>query len=292
MFRRPAFLLLLATACAAPPPADVLVDAKLAARWIHGYDEARREATFKVFHEIRHPGDPALVLTKGPGGEYPHHRGVFLGWNRTTRGDARFDFWHCNHGESQRHVAFVGDGAAGAPQAMAVDWLGADGAVIVHEVRALAVRDRADGARQCDFTMELRAAVGTVQLRGDPHHAGFHFRAANAWALPDTPKVTFLRPAGALDRGNDIWGNCGWVAARLPLAPPVTVVLVDHPGNPRGSRWSTRDYGRFGVMPQADLGADPLRLRYRLLLVQGEVDADRCAAWAREFAGGNGPAGR
>ena len=40
-------------------------------------------------------------ITKGPGGRYTHHRGIYFGFNKTAYGD----FWHCPD-VSQRHESF------------------------------------------------------------------------------------------------------------------------------------------------------------------------------------------
>src|SRR5207248_9514956 len=40
-----------------------------------------REATFKVYHHLYDPSGSRLV-TNGPNGLYPHHRGLFYGFNK------------------------------------------------------------------------------------------------------------------------------------------------------------------------------------------------------------------
>src|SRR5262249_13160001 len=55
----------------------------------------KREETFKVYHHLYDPSGQALI-TKGPGGLYTHHRGLFYGF-KATYGDKKItaDTWHC-----------------------------------------------------------------------------------------------------------------------------------------------------------------------------------------------------
>src|SRR5688572_17636121 len=54
---------------------------------------ATREATFKVYHHLFDPTG-TRVVTNGPSGLYPHHRGLFFGFNRISYGDKKCDIWH------------------------------------------------------------------------------------------------------------------------------------------------------------------------------------------------------
>ena len=62
--------------------------------------------TYKVFHHVYDPAGTRF-LTKGPGGLFPHHRGLFFGFNRISYGDQQADIWHCRHGEHQAHTDFL-----------------------------------------------------------------------------------------------------------------------------------------------------------------------------------------
>src|SRR5262249_33208328 len=46
----------------------------------------------------------ATRLTNGPDGKYPHHRGIFFGYNQISYQGRKADVWHCRGGESQRSV--------------------------------------------------------------------------------------------------------------------------------------------------------------------------------------------
>src|SRR5436190_7584765 len=63
-----------------------------------------RSATFKPYHHVYDPSGKRL-MTKGPGGLFPHHRGIFFGFNRISYGEGKkADTWHCNNKESEQHV--------------------------------------------------------------------------------------------------------------------------------------------------------------------------------------------
>ena len=50
--------------------------------------DANREEAYKVYHHLYNPAGTELV-TKGPGGLYPHHRGLFFGYCNVSYGDGR-----------------------------------------------------------------------------------------------------------------------------------------------------------------------------------------------------------
>ena len=47
------------------------------------FDPDRFEYTYKVYTHLYDP-ETDLLLTKGPGGKFTHHRGLFIGWKQTT----------------------------------------------------------------------------------------------------------------------------------------------------------------------------------------------------------------
>jgi hypothetical protein len=248
------------------------------------YDDARHDATCKVFHHVHAPD--GRLLTKGLGGEFPHHRGLFLGWNQVRCGTATFDFWHCRRGESQRFAGWD-DGAglelgSGGWQVARIAWCRADGTPVLHERRALRAVDIAGDAAALDVVVELRAADLPVSLRGDAQHAGQQFRALAEFATEGAPEVTYVRPPGAVAGKDDLWTGCTWTAAVLPLAGgPVTVLRIEGADNPQPVTWSTRAYGRFGAMVHADVTAEqPLALRWRYVIADGSRDVAWCAAQA------------
>ena len=63
-----------------------------------------------------------------------------------------------------------------------------------------------------------------------------------------------------------------------------TVLRINHPDNPKETRGSERDYGRFGDYFEYDLTPDkPLKLKYRVWVQEGEMTVEQCEALASAF---------
>lgn len=275
----------LAACSAAPPPpcADLRLPSGrvLATLARPAYDASEADATCKPYLRV-FAGD-GRQLTKDLGGDFPHHRGVFLGWNQLRVDGATLDFWHCRAGEAQRVVGL--DGGGNLPIDATVEWTDGKGAVIVRERRTIGLRPLADGAFALDCRSTLTTDRARVELGGDPQHAGSQFRALQRFAEKDQPKVGYVRPADAKARPNDVWTDCAWIAAVLPMAGgDVTVLRVEDAGNPP-AEWSTRAYGRFGAMWRATLTpAAPLALRVVYVVADDARDTAWCAATAKAVA--------
>jgi hypothetical protein len=266
-------------ACAAGParPEAVCTD-RVVAELVAGFDAQRFADTCKVWHHLYAPD--GRLLSKGLGGDYPHHRGLFLGWNAVRVGGERFDFWHCSHGESEQLVGLTNGGSG---QDAAIEWRTGSGRVLLREHRRLAATAKGADLTLLDEDIELTACTA-LRLDGDPQHSGCQFRALQQFAEPGTP-VHYLRPASAKGGADDIWTDCTWIAAVLPFADrPVTIVRIEAKGNPAPVRWSTRSYGRFGATCTADLAADGvLRLGYRWAIALGELDVATCERLAADY---------
>lgn len=254
-------------------------------------DAQRREETYKVFHHLFDPAGEVL-LTKGPGGQYTHHRGLFYGFNKVTYGDGRrVDIWHCSNAHQAHEAVLAAEaGAVLGRHTLAVSWNGPDG-VFARETRELAVY-RLDGAPLVEFASRLETAGGPITLDGDPQHAGFHFRASNEVASSTKGQTYYLRPTGA-DKpgatrnwpGNKDHVNLPWNAMSFVVGGArYTAVYLDHPDNPKEARYSERDYGRFGSYFEYTVDKDrPLVVRYRVYLVRGELTVDQGEALHQAF---------
>jgi hypothetical protein len=63
-----------------------------------------------------------------------------------------------------------------------------------------------------------------------------------------------------------------------------TVANLDRPQNPKESRFSERDYGRFGSYFEYKLTKEnPLKLNYRIWLQPGEMTVAQIDAMAKDF---------
>lgn len=258
----------------------------------------KRNDTFKPYHHVWSP-DGATLLTKGPGGLFPHHRGLFFGFNKITYGDGKqCDTWHCTGKTFQSHEKELSreERAESAKHAVAIDWHGQEGEIFAREIRTVAIsRQTHHGVDGwiVDFASHLATADGRpVHLDGDPQHAGFQFRASQE--VPDkTAKQTyFLRPDGkGLPGETRNWDherpsapenipneNLPWKGMSIVVdGKRFTIVYLDHPSNPKPSRYSERDYGRFGSYFVADVtDGKPLDIRYRLWIQEGEMTVEQC----------------
>jgi hypothetical protein len=282
----------------------LLYNDRPAARYMHEpLDESSpeaRERSFKPYHHVFSP-DGSTLLTKGPGGLYPHHHGVFFGFNRVTyHGDKTCDNWHCTDRAFQSHAREISRSADdnSARHRALIEWHGREGEVFATEEREFAMtRPTLNGVEgwQIDWASHVESADGQpIHLDGDPQHAGFHFRAPQEVAEVTAPQTYYLRTdgKGALDesRNWDIGAgnspmnveceNRPWNAMSVVLGGKrYTILYLDHPSNPRPARYSERDYGRFGSYFVYDVTKElPLNVKYRLWVQDGEMTVDQCAA--------------
>lgn len=253
----------------------------------------RRAETYKVFHHVYAPNSNRL-LTKGPGGLFPHHRGIFFGYNRisyvTADGQTmNADTWHCKNGASQtRKDAYCSArGHAVGHSICEIYWRGKD-ATLALETRHLATIKVGD-ATVIDFSTSLQPLVANLKLAGDPQHAGVQFRASQV--VPDRTKhlTYYVRPDGKAKPGefrnwsdkkdeteiNKAHVDLKWHALCMALPKSAfagatdetklteenvdryTVCYLPASENPSPARFSERDYGRFGSYAPYDFGDKP-----------------------------------
>ncbi|MBN2293509.1 MAG: PmoA family protein [Pirellulales bacterium] len=258
-----------------------------------------RFATGKVFHHLYDPAGKRFV-TNGPGGLFPHHRGLFFGYtNCSYEGCPKANTWYCHDGELQTHEGTVSEesGPVLGRHQVKVDWRNQKGEVFAKENREMTVYN-VPGGTMVEFATNLKSTVGKVKLDGDAQHAGFQFRASNDVAEKTSKQTYYLRPDGKdkpgsfrnPDRKNrEATPKCKdlpWNAVSFVLDNKrYTVVYIDSPQNPRPSWHSERDYARFGCyFPyEIDKGKD-LTATYRVWLQEGEMNVAEAAALANDMA--------
>lgn len=262
-----------------------------------------QNATMKVYHHVFDPARDVL-LTKGAGGLFPHHKGLYYGFNKISYngGMATADTWHCNNGESQKHVEFVSEeaGPVLARHVVKILWNGKDGKPFAEELREMTAIRRGDRTI-IDFASKLSSLVGEVKLDGDPQHAGYQFRATQQVPDVTAAKTYYVRPDGVAKPGkfrnwpdNKEHVNLPWHAMVIFVpggegneesASPYTVMRLEAPTNPKETRHSERDYGRFGAYFEATIDKDkPLYLRHRVVISPREEDVAACEAAAAGYA--------
>lgn len=254
-------------------------------------DESRREETYKVFHHVYDPSGQQIV-TKGPGGRYTHHRGLFFGFNRVSYDGKKADIWHCR-GAHQAHdsVLATEQGPVVARHRVLINWHGPDAGIFASETREMTVY-HVPGGNMIEFASHLESQVGAVKLDGDPQHAGFHFRASNEVAEKTSGQTYYVRPDGkdAPKKTRNWPGNKEHVDLEFNAMSFVvggqryTCCYLDRPENPKQARFSERDYGRFGSYFEYTLDNDnPLNLNYRIWLQEGEMDVEQVRAKSKDF---------
>lgn len=265
--------------------ADLFLGGKPVIRYMYAYDtstDTRAHETYKVFHHVYGPGSD-MIITKGPHGKYTHHRGLYVGWNKTGFEGKSLDFWHCRNGAHLRHAKFVDMSADADHGSMTAEihWNDAEGKPVIVEWRTVSVREEpgTDGW-QIDWSTTLESRRGDITLDGDRQHAGFQFRAAQPVA--DTNGATYLRPStfpqreAAIqvgDKGNPpAHINLGWFAMSYELkGQRYTIEYFDNPKLPKPSLFSERPYGRFGTFFRTTVKADePLEMKYRVIVGNGK----------------------
>ncbi len=252
---------------------DVTLDGRIVARWMYAYDNSSPERLHETYKPYLHifNAEGTKPVTKGAGGRYSHHRGIFCGWKVNVAGKT-YDFWHMGGGVHQKHVKFIARDLTPdrALFTALIHWNDPAGNVLVKEARTLVFTRRpAPAIIQVDLVTRLTAVAGDAKFGGDPEHAGCQYRPANE---VDAKKTQYLFPAGVTDVKKE--RDLLWAASRHTIEGKTYSVLhVNHPANPKGTVYSAyRDYGRFGAFPKFDVKKGGTQvLRYRFLIMQGDL---------------------
>jgi len=252
---------------------EVQVDGKTVAAYLTANDvstPARANETYKPYLRIVDP-TTGQAITKGPGGTYTHHRGIFFGWMRIGFEQQKLDLWSMGSGR-QVHTGFKEQVAkeGTAKLVSLINWNDKKGQLIISEERTMELSPlAAPGFLRVDFSTTVKAEAGDLQLEADPEHGGVHYRAPQE---VDAAKTEYFFPVAKPLPHKDV--DYPWVGMNYTLGEKsYGVVQLDHPANPRGTKWSAyRDYARFGAYPHATLKkGETLSLKYRFLISQGGI---------------------
>ncbi len=159
-----------------------------------------------------------------------------------------------------------------AREASVTDWVAKDEKAVVEDTREVATWRISPTDLVLDYTITVKNLTDEpVHLDADPHHAGFHFRAAQEVADAKPGAASYVRSEGAKLKSNDIWENENWAHMTFSVkGKSYAVTHFDPPTNPRPIQYSTRPYGRVGSFFVADVATDkPLVLHYRLRIRDG-----------------------
>lgn len=245
-----------------------------------------REETYKVYtHVYNFDGDG--FLTKGSGGLYTHHRGLFIGWMQTTYEGETVDTWHMR-GCYQAHVEWLEQdiGESASLQVELIEWRDRNDEPFLRETRTISAQVGEGGTRILNFQSRLEAFEAPVQLRGDLQHAGMQIRLANE--VSEHPESTeYVLPETAEVLEDDEVIGAWWSGCNADIGGKrygfVHMTRVDHPtGAPV---YSIRPYGRFGAFSEHEIAPGvPLELNYRIVVSDEPLDRARCDALFKAYA--------
>ena len=186
------------------------------------------------------PGEKPLPLLADSPPDHFHHHGLMFGLKLDDT-----DFWAekdiTNAGREE--VAETLAAPAGDGFTQRLRWLATDGTCLMDETRVVRVRSTGKGAAAVnwvDWQSTLTPAGGraVVRLSGS-HYFGLGMRFLPAW--DKKAEFLFAGTAGqVVVRGAEKLTPGAWAAVRgEPSGHPVTVLMIDHPGNARAVKWFT-----------------------------------------------------
>lgn len=245
------------------------------------HDLKNREETYKVYTHIL-SFDGKEPITKGPGGKFPHHRGLFIGWKDTLINGEDLDTWHMTNSYQQ----LVGTKEADGKQTLFVAWNDLkDNKTIITEARTLSAH--ADGdTRLIDFATSLTAVDSKIELKGDLQHAGMQVRMAQEVAEHED-STSYILPEGAVSGDDDKVTGAWWACCSCVVdGKRYWLVHMSPPSTPGGVPvYSIRKYARFGAFFEPTLEpGKPLDLHFRVAVSEKELDQKACQALYDAFA--------
>ena len=271
--------------------------AKRLCAYMYAHDvssKARQAETYKPYLHVFDPQGTAPI-TKGPGGLYTHHRGIFIGWRTIEVNGKKYDRWHMIGGD-QIHEKFLARSAdkESAKFTSLVRWTGdkRDDTILEEERTFTFRRPPAPGYVLIDADSKIKAVAGDTMLgdpaKPDPEHTGLQFRPANE---VDRSRTKYLYPVKKANPHKD--RDYPWVGATYTLkGKSYSVVYLNPPSNPKGGLTSAyRDYGRFGMCWDLKIPMGQTQeFRARFLVVAGEMpSAEKIQQAWNQYAGANEP---
>ncbi len=269
---------------------DIKEDERVIASFIHG--EGQMKAYLAVYDDegnlLTNPGLNPDGSTRG---RFPHHRGIYVGWNHLHSDLGRDDLWHLRRGEAivLHQIVEKRGGEDSATLVVDLHWLSANrdddlAGLLLVERRTITV-SRPDGRTRIDHHSKLTASRD-IRLEGDLHHAGVQFRADAEVDNHRRRTVYLWEPADLPPGGGRVVSDeLRWVNFRFPLHENwYSVTQINPPAN-KVQELSWRDYGRFGFFftERLDRG-ETLEMVYRFLIDRTDSPAAEAEARAEQDA--------
>lgn len=274
---------------------DVLHDGKLVARYMYASDNSSKERRLETYKPYLHVFDAEgkAPITKGAGGDLPHHRAICVGWNgiKVKGIEKAFDRWHMPDGE-QVHEKFLAQTADAkhATFTSQIRWTGrGDVPTILMEERTFTFLPApAPAYIMIDLSTKIKAVAGDTSLNADPEHSGLQYRPAQEL---DKSKTTYYLPGKETNAHKD--RDLPWSGENYTLnGKQYSVVQFSNPENPRPVVTSAyRDYGRMGLTFATKIAAnETATYGCRFLIGEGPMfSADLIQKVDNEYTGHNDP---
>lgn len=236
---------------------------KPVARFVFG------EAELKPYLHVHGPNGELLTEWKADQ-QFPHHRGIFIGWNKIQSDLGSDDLWHLRSGETFKvrgHTIRTSD--TNATLHATIEWRSAkkdaENPLIVEE-RTLDISQRPDGTAQIDTRFTLRAERD-LKLDGDLQHAGIHFRGSHELTKREKETKYLWEPPLDGPGGKVVSTNLKWCRLVFSIGEKsFAATQLNAPSNPV-EELSWRAYGRFGFFFKKQLKrGESFTVNYRFLV--------------------------
>lgn len=252
---------------------DVVSDGKVLVRYMYEHDTSDKDKHHDTYKPYLHVFDKEgqKPITKGPGGQFTHHRGIFIGWSKVGFNGKKYDRWHMKGGDIV-HQKFTKQETKGdsATFTSVTHWMDEAGKAFIEEERTFTVTEGGHGGRVfVDFNSKITPMRGDIELKGDPEHAGIHYRPADN---VDKKATKYVFPEGIKQAKGA--KDMPWAAQNHTIeGKQYGVVHLNAKSNPKDTVHSAyRDYGRFGAFFQKDVKqGESLSVDYGFLILDGEL---------------------
>ncbi|MGV3771631.1 MAG: DUF6807 family protein [Verrucomicrobiales bacterium] len=248
---------------------EVNIQGKPGASFVYG------EKEMKPYLNVHAP-DGTLLTEWNAAQPFPHHRGIYIGWNKISSDLGSFDLWHFNNGGemrvktiSTRSYSNSGNKDKAVIEA-GIEWRAkpegeSESKILLTERRTMAITPMGEET-QVDISFKLKAARD-LTLGGDLQHSGVHFRASHTVAEREKETSYLWEPSVKGPGGKAKSDQFKWVRFFFPIGDKwYSATQHNHPQNPV-EELSWRNYGRFGFFFPTQLKKDQeLELKYRFIV--------------------------
>ena len=279
---------------------DLLYGDRKIARYVYERIKPEdRERTYKPFYHLYDIKGEKFV-TKGPGGKFTHHRGIYYGFSKCSALDGTgnkisVDTWHCKRGyQSHEKVLQQKVNSKEASIQSEIAWRVDDGTIFITEKRKLCFKFDKEERLQIDFDSTLSTTQPEVILDGDPSMQDFNFvlPTKSQSQPPSKPFTSAPKTVETKWEKTKNWpqnkdmSNLNWKAQSVVVGGNRYYTLyLDHSQNPKPSFYSERDYGRFGsYFKSAVTPENPLSVKYRLIFGNKPLSPEKCQQYSKDFS--------